>query len=475
MRPWLLLPLLVLPSCRGGGHDSAPASQVDTDTDTAPAPDSETDSDSDTDTGESLLQFTGDGPENLLVISIDTLRRDRIGFFGGGDDTPWLDARLAESFVLDELRSCTNWTYASVICLFAGQSTVDLGFEAVTDDPAVPSPPPQLDMMPLWLQQAGFRTVAVSGSPYISDEAGVITSEGFDTLVYDSMGSSLDFPAAEWAVDQALEQATTLVADDTSPWFLQVHLMDPHTPFKGTAEYLTDLEGLDPLGFDVQDPQGLGDLQVAYPKMTSEEQALARAHIEVHYGADLKYMDDQLTRLWTGLDDLGALDDTLVLFWSDHGEQFWDHAQFGHSQSLYQEENRALGAFWAQDIEVGRSSVSANHQDLVPTIFPVLGVPRVASWTGSPLQGIADDHIRTAFRYTAGDPGRFMATGGDHVLIYATNGRKFFYDTAADGAELVDLYDRSDPTLISLWEALSAEIDRVEAFIPHLDPKDEGP
>ena len=57
----------------------------------------------------SPLVFDGAPPTNLLMISIDTLRKDQIGFYGGGADTPYLDSLLAGSVHLDDHMQCASW------------------------------------------------------------------------------------------------------------------------------------------------------------------------------------------------------------------------------------------------------------------------------------------------------------------------------------------------------------------------------
>ena len=470
-----LVGLVALTACHGEpdfgncvDNPAACTSEADTDTDT------DADTDTDTDADKSLLQFDGDRPHNLLVVSFDTLRRDRIGFWRGTSDTEFLDARLGEAVVLDDARSCTNWTYASFLCMMSGQSMVDLEFEPISNDADAPGLPSQLDLMPLWLQQAGLQTAVVSGSPYLNKEPGILTGEGLDSAVYDDWGSSADFPGADWILANAPEKAAELVADGR-PWYLQIHYMDPHTPFKAPDAYTGALDALDPIPYDLRDPIELGEAQVDFPRMTPEEQALVVAHVEAEYAADLHYMDDQFALLWQALETAGALDDTLVVFWSDHGEQFWEHFSFGHSQGMYQEENRVLMAFWAQNLPAARLDVPALHQDLMPTVFPILGVPDQTTWTGQALHALASDRTRIGFRYSSPSPARAMATSEGKVLTYSSNGRKAFYDASTDPGELVDLYDAADPQVIALWEDLSAELDRINGYIPHLVFQDSGP
>jgi arylsulfatase A-like enzyme len=435
----------------------------------------EPDSDPIVDPRDSILQFSGGLPRNLLVISLDTLRLDRIGFFDGSMTTPFLDGRLRESVVLTDLRGCSNWTYSSLLCLFTGQSTVDLGFEPVTADALAPSVPDRLDMLPLWLRQAGFRTTVVGGSPFLSPEPGIITAEGFQTVVYDDWGGDALFPPAKWTIENGLDQAARLREDPETPWYLHLHFMDPHSPFDAPESYRADIVDLDPIPYDLTNAEQYGQAQRDYQSMSEDEKNLVLAHMDAHYRGDIRYLDDQLAGMWKGLDALGALDDTLVLFWSDHGEQYWDHNQLGHGMGLYQEENRTLGAFWAWGLERGLLHQPAQHQDLAPTLLTVFGVRQPGSITGLPLRDIAADRLRTAFRYNSGAPARFMVSRENQVLFYSGDGKKYFHDAKADPLELRDIYDVVNPDLIALWDDMDEQIDRVLGYLPHLEIRDPGP
>ena len=67
-----------------------------------------------------IVTFEGTPPTNVLLVSLDTLRRDRVGRYGGGANTPFLDALFDRSIVLDNHRSCSDWTAPSMTCALTG-------------------------------------------------------------------------------------------------------------------------------------------------------------------------------------------------------------------------------------------------------------------------------------------------------------------------------------------------------------------
>ena len=115
-----------------------------------------------------VFEFTGDRPKNLLMISLDTTRRDFVGRFSGDDSTPRIDALLERSYALDNHRSCSNWTFASVACVQSGQRPTESGFVPATID--VRPVPEDLGLASDLLQRAGFQTALVSSNVFFSAE-----------------------------------------------------------------------------------------------------------------------------------------------------------------------------------------------------------------------------------------------------------------------------------------------------------------
>jgi arylsulfatase A-like enzyme len=426
------------------------------------------------DADDPTLVFAQGPPQNLLFIAVDTLRRDRIGRWDPelGTSTPFLDGLLSQSVVLENHRSCSNWTLSSLLCLFSGKSTVELGFEPLSGDDLAPPLPQELNAAPRWLADAGFRAVAISGSPYISPEW--LTTDGFTAVEYQDNGGT-SWASAEWIIDRA----TTHLADlqnSRDRWYLHLHFMDPHSPYSAPESYL-DLVGgaeLVPLPWDVTDPTSFGVLKSLYDGLDADTQANAYATVDKYYRADVRYLDDQLALFWEHLKSVDALDSTLVVFWTDHGEQFWEHGKIHHDKSLYGEENRATAAFWSKDLETQSWTRPTVHQDIFPTILQALDVPIAGRVSGDVLGTRTGGKIRTSFRYSSPEPAHMAADLEGLRLHYDWDGNRALYDTDIDPDEIHDLYDPEDPELAVLWARMETEIDRVLTFLPHLEPVDRG-
>ena len=78
---------------------------------------------------DTLPQFYGHVPRNVVMISLDTFRKDKLTRYGGSGETPFLDALVADGFALDEHVQCSNWTFAATSCTLSGRYNVNAGME----------------------------------------------------------------------------------------------------------------------------------------------------------------------------------------------------------------------------------------------------------------------------------------------------------------------------------------------------------
>ncbi len=398
-------------------------------------------------------------PKNLIFLSIDTVRRDRVGRYSGGTQTPFLDELMAEGLVLDDHQSCSNWTYPSMICLLAGQDTLDFGFEPTVFYGAPELFPADGELLADWLQAAGFQTTMVSASPYLMNTYGTVN--GFDTAI----------GQAEWTAETMVTNAidAALDFDNDAPYYLHVHLLDPHAAFDPPELYI---EGnTEFIGYDLSTSLDLNRLVAEWPELDAKRQADALAALYALYDGELRYTDAMIRRLITTLGGTGKLEDTLVVVASDHGEGFFDHQDSqGHGHTLYQEESQGLAFFWSAD---GVTPVAwggpTTHADIVPTIYQALGLDPRESFTGHVVGTSHVDRVRGLVRYE-GDVTIQAAQRGDWKLLTHWDGSSELYDLATDPTETADrTADMEDAeTLGCLWERIDADAARlVEQFGEH--------
>lgn len=412
---------------------------------------------------DSFPSFYGSAPKNLLVISLDTFRRDHMARYGDTRAiTPFLDSIANNALALDDHQSCSNWTYPGVVCAMDGRSPLEYDF--------VPSfarlPVPDRGTLASWLSDAGYHTIMVTSNGWLYDDTNV--AYGYDYANHP--GGDAAVKIYEEGRDQLLDSVDT----DTDPWFLHIHLKEPHTPYSPPDSYLDDLDDLAPLSYDLDDFDQHYDAASEWNSLTDKGRALLLDHLTVRYIGEMRYLDDLLQQIWIDLTARGLLKDTLVVFWTDHGEQFWEHDYQAHARGLNQEENGAIALFWADNIVPAAWPEPTTHADIAPTVLSILGVDIPPEVSGK-VAGTADPE-RAIFSFTQANLGVIQSVRrGDYKMIYRWGtGEKALYNVVNDPAEADNIYSAEDPVVQDLWDLLGPRVTMLDELVVN-EPVDPGP
>jgi arylsulfatase A-like enzyme len=438
-----------------GSHTPPPSTGQDTGGPTAPPP------------GPGIVSFGGAPPTNVLLISIDTLRRDRVGRYDGGTNTPFLDALLDQSVVLDDHRSCSDWTAPSMVCMLTGLFPPIHDFwPNVTGLDGVVSLPPDVQSIARSLGAEGYATRLVSANPTLTGLGRL--SSGYDEVVLEA------WSGANAVLESGLAEMDELLGTG-GPWMLHLHFLDPHVPYCPPEEYQPAAGTVPEFEYDICTE--MGKAIADWPSQTPEWRADMQANVDPLYNGEIRFVDDTLATLWGELETRGALDDTLVLFISDHGEQFHEHNGYGHALELHGEENKGIAAFWAPDLAPSVWTGPTTHVDIFATFAQLYGfVPEIPT-DGIPVGLARSDRVRlsTQIRPPVTDesvdlwsPAKFAAVDATHVLHTDWDGRFELYDLEADPGELVDTYTADDPAVARLWAALEPVVTQVQEQWPDL-------
>jgi arylsulfatase A-like enzyme len=398
--------------------------------------------------------------QNLLMISIDTLRRDALGRYGGSGDSPFLDALAERSRVMDRHQSCSAWTFPSAVCALTGQLPYSLGFMPLATSPTEQAPVPEgTPTLATVLVEAGYQTRLVTTSVWISSTTGLDAGYQSEVRVRDAAAAGLRAEA-----EREMEELSS-----ARPWLLHVHFRDPHGPYEAPESYLKALEGRPTLRWDLSTTEG----EHAYHMERSSESAATRqegdAQMRIRYLAELRYLDDELAAMLATFEAQGRLDNTLVVVWTDHGEQFWEHDDFQHNRSLHAEENDAIWMISGPDVVGEAWTGTTSGVDVLPTLLEQLGQPIPEGLAGCPVGKAERDRPQFAVRR---DDDTIMqaVTVGHQKLIYAWDGSLSRYDREVDPGELVNLYQAGGKQEAELWAWLKPEVAALQEVIPGMTP-----
>jgi choline-sulfatase len=286
----------------------------------------------------------------------------------------------------------------------------------------------------------------------------------------------------EIEVDDEVEEASLAYIRDPArrerPWVLNASFIAPHFPLVVPQKYW-DLYPLNEI--DLPDiPAGhLENLHPVYRRMRSmfgmvdfpeEQTRRARAG---YYGL-ITYLDDKIGRLVGALEETGQLENTMVVYVSDHGEMAGEHGMWRKSNFYEQSSRIPLVISWPGRLPRGkRVTEVVSLVDLVATMIEATGAPCITSLDGDSLlslaRGDADGWKDEAFsEYLAHGVARPMAMlrRGRYKLNYSLDDPPELYDLEADPGEFRDLggdpdhariLDRIKTDLLSRWDPLDLE------------------
>ena len=311
-----------------------------------------------------VLACAGDSPPkppNLILVTLDTLRADHLGLYGYFRDTsPNLDRFVEDALVFDRAVAPMPTTLPTHVSLFTSAYPVRHGivsnfrfFFRPLESSA------ELPMLAESLAAAGYATAAFTSSSPVSAATGI--GHGFETFEGPGL-ISIERGRIDQRAGETVEAALTWLqqADKSQPFFLWVHLFDPHDPYDPPPEFRRFQK-------DERLAARLEELGLA-----PQDREKAAAAIDA-YDGEILYTDAQLGRLLDLIQEL-ALDKTsLIAIVGDHGEGLFQHGVPRHEETW----NEQLYVPWilrAQDGPRGRYESVASLIDLLPTLAG-LGLP----------------------------------------------------------------------------------------------------
>lgn len=292
---------------------------------------------------------------SIILISIDTLRADRLGCYGyRRTPTPHVDAITQGGTLFSAVSSQVPLTFPSHVSLFT--STYPF-FNGIEDNGEALRP--NAVTLATVLKSRGYQTGAFVGGFALDRRFGL--NQGFDeynsTFDLHREGESDSGDVKRLGAEVVADSLHWLDANSSRPFFLFLHLYDLHTPYNLPASF--------------------------------------RASYGSGYDEELRYVDEQVGVFWDALRQRHLLDRTLIVFVSDHGESLGEHGEKTHGYFIYQSTVWVpMIIHWpaASATFAVRVDQPASLMDVAPTIlqfpaFPSHGSSRAAACWRRCIQG----------------------------------------------------------------------------------------
>jgi choline-sulfatase len=406
---------------------------------------------------------------NLLLVTVDTLRADRLSSYGyRRSTTPHLDRLLARGVRFANAHTVEPLTTPALASLLTSRYPQEHG-STRNGLPVRPG----LSSLASVLGERGFRTAAFVGNwtlrdrisglgPHFGEYHEVFSRKRWLVMKGEATAADLTTGALDWLAALRRESPDR-------PFLLWVHYVEPHAPYRLQARFTGQL------GYPAR-----GDLSASQ-----------------RYDTEVAFVDDAIGRLLAGVEQLAG-DDTLVAFAGDHGESLGDHGYWGHGRHIYESGLRIpMGLSWPGKVAPRVVQLEASILDLAPTLlglmgYPALGEPRGFDWTPVLRNGAAAPRRILYFQahkgavQSAEDLTRARRRGllelgllrdGQKEVFRLRSGERWVVDVRNDPQDRRNMVDARSPPSPELrrWRQLVeqglASADRLPA--PRVDPETE--
>ncbi len=408
-------------------------------------------------------------PRNVVVLLVDTLRADHLSLYGYQRPTsPALDRLAGEATVFDRARAQATCTFPSVNSIFTSRYP-----NAFLGQPGnaigIPANIPTLAQM---LRAQGFRTGAVSASSVVRATRSRRNPTGGYGAGFEVFDESCEGRAASCVTRRGRE----LAARFGEPFFLYLHFMEPHAPYEPPRPYRRQFAAAKlaaPRFVRRGDPTPIQRmLYSGGPKVTLD--AASVGHLVDLYDDEVRYWDEEAAAFLAGLRRRGLLDRTLLVVLADHGEELFDHGQWGHCRSLFASTAWTPLLLRGPGVARGRRVAAAvQNLDVVPTVLDLLRVPAPAGLEGRSLRPLVagESPGAPAAGTVAGNGRRFAFSSigalrsiddGRFTLITDLRSDEVRLFAATDPAQQTDLAAMRPEEVRRLGAVLEAWMRRVE-------------
>lgn len=370
---------------------------------------------------------------NVVLITVDTLRADHLGCYGfEGARTPNINKLSREGIRVAHAVASAPITMPSHTSIMTG---LDPPAHGVRDNGAYPVPA-EIDTLAERLQRAGYQTQAFVSAEVLHSRYGLNQGfEGYDDNLW-SEGAPTEFKRPERSARETMVRVLQWLDQrpaSARPFFLWVHLFDPHQPYN--------------------------------PPPSEARRA------PTLYDGEIAFVDQQIGRLVGALEKKHVLDETVLVFTADHGESLGEHGEDTHAVFIYESTVHVPLIFrYPPKLSAGKVyTQSVRSVDLMPTILGLADQAPVKVQGSDLSKALASANPPPALPQYSESLYPELAFGmaplqglrlGDWTYIRAP--RPELYDRATDPAEAHNLLDAAkDAPGSAEARRKAAELDRL--------------
>jgi len=383
--------------------------------------------------------------KNVILLTIDTLRRDVLGCYGGGNFTPFIDSFQDRCIRFNNAHSPGPYTQAAFPGLLTSSYYLEYGMQKMLSGKRI--------LISEVLKKSGIVTAGFHSNPYISGYFG--WNRGWDVF-YDSMENDVTDKIPYIKADKINRKVDTWLSSHVGgniqkPFFLWLHYMDVHEPYVPERKYI-DL--VDPSIWMTED-----EMFRLFKEVLLKRDASNKGIVETLkklYMAHVREVDDAVKEFFAILEKRNVLKDSWVILTTDHGDEFGEHGGLSHDGKMYSELIHVPLIIFKPIREMGEvCDKLVSTIDISPTILYLFGLQPVEAFQGHSLFPLDRYPVKGVFGEAMDKHGSQEMGEEKEIHYYREDNLKIIYKERGDSWELYDL--QADPRELNNIIATSSE------------------
>lgn len=374
---------------------------------------------------------------NLVIVLVDTLRADHVGYQGYERNvTPRLDGLRGQSIAFINHYSHSSRTGPAVASIFTGLHPRSHGvINPITEWDAKGTLGDDQETLAELLQRRGYHTFGFVGNYNVSARFGF--HQGFDDY---------DFIESTRAID-INERALAKLSQTREPFFCYLHYVEPHSPYAAPKRYRQLFQSGPYRGPITGSHQQLNAIVAG--KLVPNIGDLER--LKTLYDQDIRYVDDLVWDVIETLRSREFFEDSVFVFIADHGEELGDHGSALHGYSLYEEQLRVPLFISAPGFRNGGTvETITRHADILPTLLELLDIDEPVDVQGTSLvslmkqkeaeKAVGPVYAQVSLKAVKTVQGKsFMQDGYKLIILWRPEKKEELYHLDEDPGELHNL------------------------------------
>lgn len=367
--------------------------------------------------------------KNVILFTIDTLRKDVLGCYGGTNNSPFIDSIQDKCIRFNNLQAIGPYTQASFPGILTSSYYLDYGRQKRLS--------PKKTLISEVLKRNGITTVGFHSNPYVSGFFG--WNRGWDVF-YDSMEDDVtdEVPYVKGdVINRKIDEwlSSYIKGGEYSRFFMWGHYMDVHEPYVPEKK---DVDMIDPsITLDQKEMFNL------FKDPLLKRDISNKGKVEILkklYFAHVREVDSYFEEFFNILKKHDILKNTVIIVTSDHGDEFGEHGGLSHDGKMYSELINVpffIYDYTRDKVEVCDTVVS--NIDIPPTIVKLFGLQPEGNYSGSSVLPLNDYPEKGCFGVAIGKTSAHEKETDKPIYYYREKNLKIIYKEEGNVWELYDL------------------------------------